>query len=176
MRDICVIQDESSENLALIGEILGAAGVNIEGLSLTTCNGQSVIHFVGQDIITARHILENSGIRIREISEVFVLHKDKECVTGKPGSLEGICRLFAENEIVSNSENGDVSAETLFHYHQDREIISADYHGGKIIKGHLIGKILDNGQLEWHPSSKYMVFQAQKKYRQSEKGTDLLLK
>jgi hypothetical protein len=51
---------------------------------------------------------------------------------------------------VSNTGNGDVSTETLFHYHQDREIISADYYGGKIIKGHLIGKILDNGHLDFY--------------------------
>lgn len=102
MRDICLIQDDSSENLALVGEILGAAGVNIEGLSLTTCNGQSIIHFVVEDAITARHVLENSGIIIREVSEVFILHKDKMRVTGKPGSFGGICRLFAENEIGIN--------------------------------------------------------------------------
>ena len=102
MKDICVIQDDSSENLALIGEIIGAAGVNIEGLSLTTCNGQSVIHFVVEDAITARHVLENAGIKIRDVSEVFVLHKDKKHVTGKPGSFGGICRLFAENEIRIN--------------------------------------------------------------------------
>jgi len=102
MRDICVIQDNSSENLALIGEILGEAGVNIEGLSLTTCNGQSVIHFVVEDDTTARHVLEDSGIRIMEISEIFVLHKDKKRITGKPGSFGRICRLFTENEIRIN--------------------------------------------------------------------------
>jgi hypothetical protein len=102
MRDICVIQDESSENLALIGEVLGAAGVNIEGLTLATYSGQSVIHFVVEDAITARHVLENSGIRIKDVTEVFVFHKDKKGVTGKPGSFGGICRLFAENEIRVN--------------------------------------------------------------------------
>jgi hypothetical protein len=60
-------------------------------------------------------------------------------------NLEG--KLFHS---VSNSENGDVNAETLFHYHQDREIISADNYGGNIIKGHLIGKKLDNGQLDFY--------------------------
>lgn len=102
MKDICVIQDDSSENLALIGEIIGAAGVNIDGLSLTTCNGLSVIHFVVEDAITARRVLEDSGIKIRDVSEVFVLHKDKKHVTGKPGSFGGICRLFAENGIRIN--------------------------------------------------------------------------
>ncbi len=60
-------------------------------------------------------------------------------------NLEG--KLFLS---VTNSENGDVGVETLFHYHQDREIISADYYGGKIIKGHLLGVMLDNGQLDFY--------------------------
>ncbi len=35
---------------------------------------------------------------------------------------------------IENTENGEVSSETLFHYHQDGEIVSADYSGGNIIK------------------------------------------
>lgn len=50
---------------------------------------------------------------------------------------------------VSNSDNGEVDSDTLFHYHQDGEIISADYYGGRIIKGHLIGKMLKTGQLDF---------------------------
>jgi len=99
MKDFCVELDDSSENLALIGEILGAAGVNIEGLCLTRCNERNVIHFVVEDAVTARRVIENSGIRIRDISEVFVLHKDDKRITGKPGSFGGICRTFADHGI-----------------------------------------------------------------------------
>ena len=102
MIDICIEQDDSSENLALIGEILGAAGVNIEGLCLTTCNERSVIHFVVNDAATAKHVLEESRIRITAISEVFVLDKDDKCVTGKPGSFGEICRTLADHNIKIN--------------------------------------------------------------------------
>lgn len=102
MKDICIEQDASLENLALIGEILGAAGVNIEGLCLTTCNGRSVIHFVVNDDVTAQHVLEDSGIRITEISEVFVLDKDDKGVTGKPGSFGEICRTLADHNVKIN--------------------------------------------------------------------------
>ena len=50
---------------------------------------------------------------------------------------------------VSNTKNGEVSSDTLFHYCQDNDIISANYHGGAIIKGHLVGKKLHTGQLEF---------------------------
>ena len=102
MKDFCIEQDDAPEILALIGEILGGAGVNIEGLSLTTHEGRSVIHFVVEDAETARRILEDSGIRVGDVSEVVVLHKDEKRVTGKPGSFGGICRTFADNGIRIN--------------------------------------------------------------------------
>ena len=102
MKDILIEQDDSIENLAVIGEILGAAGVNIEGLCLTACNGRSAIHFAVNDDLTTRHVLENSGIRIKKISDVFILHKDIKQATGKPGSFGGICRLMADHGIKIN--------------------------------------------------------------------------
>ncbi len=59
-------------------------------------------------------------------------------------NLDG--RVF---QSIENTENGEVSSETLFHYHQDGEIISADYSGGNIIEGHLLGKMIKNGNLEF---------------------------
>jgi len=49
---------------------------------------------------------------------------------------------------VSNSDNGDVGAETLFHYYQAGEIVTADYRGGGIVVGHLIARVLPGGQLD----------------------------
>jgi hypothetical protein len=50
---------------------------------------------------------------------------------------------------VTNTDGGEVSRETLFYYHQNDDIITADYNGGMIIQGHIIGKILDTGQLDF---------------------------
>jgi len=43
-----------------------------------------------------------------------------------------------------NSKNGEVSDQTIFHYFQKDEIIWAEYSGGEILKGSIIGKIIDN--------------------------------
>lgn len=59
-------------------------------------------------------------------------------------NLEG--RIF---QSISNTDNGEVSSDTLFHYHQEGVIISADYEGGAIVKGHLIGKMLETGRLDF---------------------------
>ncbi|MCH9813981.1 MAG: n-acetylglutamate synthase [Epsilonproteobacteria bacterium] len=49
----------------------------------------------------------------------------------------------------ANSSNGEVNKETFFYYSQEKNIISADYSGGQIIKGHLVGKQLDNGKFDF---------------------------
>lgn len=46
---------------------------------------------------------------------------------------------------VSNSDNGETSGETVFLYKQENNILTADYSGGKIIKGHLIGLVDEKG-------------------------------
>ena len=97
MIDFCVEQADSAESLALIGEVLGAAGVNIEGLCMIKCDDRSVIHFVVKNEVVAKKALEKAEIKIIKTSEVFVLDKDKKKVTGKPGSFGGICRMFAEH-------------------------------------------------------------------------------
>ncbi|MDQ6529924.1 n-acetylglutamate synthase [Flavobacterium sp. LHD-85] len=49
---------------------------------------------------------------------------------------------------ISNSENGETSNETAFLYKQEENILSAEYSGGKIIKGHLIGLVDNNGNID----------------------------
>lgn len=49
---------------------------------------------------------------------------------------------------VSNSENGETSAETIFHYKQEGNIISSEYAGGQIKQGHLIALVDDLGNIE----------------------------
>lgn len=48
---------------------------------------------------------------------------------------------------VSNSENGIVSNEMIFHYMQSGNILTCSYSGEKIISGHLIGLVDEKGQI-----------------------------
>lgn len=45
---------------------------------------------------------------------------------------------------LANSDNGEVSDETIFHYFQEGNLIWAEYYGGDIQKGFLVGKIVNN--------------------------------
>lgn len=46
-----------------------------------------------------------------------------------------------------NSENGEVSEQTIFSYHQNGNLLWAEYSGGDVLKGSLIGTVLDNGEI-----------------------------
>ena len=49
---------------------------------------------------------------------------------------------------VQNSETGEVSEETVFHYHQKDDLVWAEYAGGEIHFGSLIAKVAKNDCLE----------------------------
>lgn len=43
-----------------------------------------------------------------------------------------------------NSRNGEVSDQTLFSYNQKDNIVWAEYSGGQIVKGNIVGKVTEN--------------------------------
>jgi hypothetical protein len=49
---------------------------------------------------------------------------------------------------VSNTENGETSGETIFKYKQVGNLLTAEYTGGKIKYGHLIGLVDENGNID----------------------------
>lgn len=49
---------------------------------------------------------------------------------------------------VLNSANGETSAETIFEYRQHDNILTAEYKGGDIVKGHLIGLVDEQGNID----------------------------
>lgn len=49
---------------------------------------------------------------------------------------------------VFNSKNGEVSSSMIFIYKQSDHILTCEYKGGKIIHGHLIGLVDQDGLIE----------------------------
>ena len=49
---------------------------------------------------------------------------------------------------VQNTENGETSVETIFHYKQKGNILTSEYSGGRIKKGHLLGLVDTAGNIE----------------------------
>ncbi|MGI9545033.1 MAG: n-acetylglutamate synthase [Cyclobacteriaceae bacterium] len=49
---------------------------------------------------------------------------------------------------MSNSKNGEVSIETVFHYRQEGELVSATYKGGSVMSGSIVGLWRESEQLD----------------------------
>lgn len=45
---------------------------------------------------------------------------------------------------IENTSNGEVGKETIFHYRQQDHVVWAEYAGGGVLRGHLIGTV--NGE------------------------------
>ncbi|NRB61871.1 MAG: n-acetylglutamate synthase [Saprospiraceae bacterium] len=43
--------------------------------------------------------------------------------------------------VISNSDHGEVTLDMVFHYEQTNNILTCSYHGGQVLKGHLIGTV-----------------------------------
>ncbi len=49
---------------------------------------------------------------------------------------------------LQNSESGEVSGQTIFHYQQEGQRLWATYSGGEILAGHLMGIVKQEGEIE----------------------------
>ena len=53
---------------------------------------------------------------------------------------------------VTNTENGEVTSETIFKYSQNGSIVTAEYSGGNIVTGHILATMAENGELHMQTS------------------------
>ena len=51
---------------------------------------------------------------------------------------------------VRTTANGETSTDTIFHYRQSGNVLTAEYSGGRIAAGHLIGLVNDQGHIDMH--------------------------
>lgn len=89
--DLTVIVEDRPGTLASIGETLGNAGINIEGVCGFPCEGQGVIHVLVEDGASAASVLKDHGFEVREQREVIVLS-----VEDRPGELGRVARKIAD--------------------------------------------------------------------------------
>ncbi|KAM5354203.1 hypothetical protein ACJ41O_000853 [Fusarium nematophilum] len=59
-------------------------------------------------------------------------------ISSKMGLYDG--KTFGS---ASNTSNGEVGSDTRFHYHQDGNIVWAEYSGGSIVRGTLIATVAE---------------------------------
>jgi hypothetical protein len=91
MKDLTISLGDHPGSLAKVGEALGKAGVNIEGICGVTIQGKGVIHLLVGDAAKARRALEANHIDVAKETEVVVLP-----VEDRPGVLGNVARRLAD--------------------------------------------------------------------------------
>ena len=92
LRDLEVVLADRPGALADLGEVLGAAGVSLEGGGVFGHDGAGVAHFLVADADRAQAALHDAGIGPVTVSEVVLLRLDQ----GTPGQLGQVARLMAD--------------------------------------------------------------------------------
>ena len=91
LEEIIVTVDDEPGSLARIGEILGAARVNIETLSAFTYNGMGVVHLIVDDGDDAAEILRQNEFKVEGTRSVLTATLDD-----RPGELGRYCRKMTQ--------------------------------------------------------------------------------
>jgi hypothetical protein len=113
MIDLSIALDNRPGALAEMGEVLGRAGVSIEGGGAWVVNGSGIAHFLFADGTAARAALEAAGIRVVDEREVLVQRLKQDV----PGQLGMLTRRMAE---------AGVNIEVLYSDHDHNLILVVD--------------------------------------------------
>lgn len=89
--DITVELENRPGTIADLGEALGNAGVNINGVCGFPCEGVGVIHVLVDEADPAVSALESAGVTVRGSRQVLVASVDD-----RPGILGELTRRFAD--------------------------------------------------------------------------------
>ena len=94
--DVTVILDHRPGELARLGEVAGAAGVNIEGFAAFTGDSSGVVHVLVADesLATLRAAFTGADLAVVDEREVFVVS-----VANEPGALGEVARRLADAHV-----------------------------------------------------------------------------
>jgi len=89
-KDLTVVLEDRPGTLASLGEALGKAKVNIEGICGVPDRGKAAIHILVEDAAAARKALQQGGFQVSGERDVLVVSLED-----KPGSLGAAARKIA---------------------------------------------------------------------------------
>lgn len=110
--DLTVILEDRPGTLADVGEALGKAGINIDGLCGFPVEGKGCLHLLLEDAASARSALKAVGIEVRDERQVLVLE-----VEDRPGTFGDVSRRIA---------NAGVNVDLIYVASNSRIVIGAD--------------------------------------------------
>lgn len=113
MKDLEIILENKTGQLALLGETLGKNKISLEGGGVFENGAHSIAHFLVEEAERAEAVLVEAGIKVVKINEV-IIQKLRQDV---PGQLGMFCRRLADAE---------VNIKTQYSDHSNRLIVVVD--------------------------------------------------
>lgn len=83
--DLTVVVEDRAGQLAHLGEALGDAGVNVEGLCATTQDGVGIVHVLVENAMVAQNALILADLKVEGGSDAIVVDLSDEA--DRPGAL-----------------------------------------------------------------------------------------
>jgi hypothetical protein len=111
-KDFTVRLENRPGTLADMGEALGKAGVNIDGMCAFPCEGVGVIHILVEDADGARNALEDAGLEVSFERDVLLFEAED-----RPGMLGVVARKIAD---------AGVNIDLLYKATQTKLVIGVD--------------------------------------------------
>lgn len=111
-KDLTVSLEDRPGTLADLGEALGKAGVNIEGICGIGVEGRGITHLLVEDAAKARQALEGAGIKVEGEADPIVA--DMTANADTPGALGKAARAVA---------NAGVNIQALYLATRNRSVI-----------------------------------------------------
>ena len=90
-KDLTVILQNVPGTFASMGEALGKAGINIDGICGFPAGGEGIVHVLVEDAAGARSAIEGAGHQIEAERDVLLVD-----VEDKPGEVGRVCRRVAD--------------------------------------------------------------------------------
>ncbi|MDQ0576448.1 hypothetical protein [Agromyces albus] len=95
-KDLLLTLEDTPGEGARVGEALGNAGVNIEGLCAVVRDGRSIVHVLVEDVPAARAALDGAGIRVEGETDVFVSSPISDNDMDTPGRFGTLARALGD--------------------------------------------------------------------------------
>ncbi len=131
MKDLSIRLQNKPGALAAMGEILGKAGVSLEGGGVFVHGDEGIAHFLVEDAEKGKQALESAGIDVLGINDVLIQRLKQDV----PGQLGKICRVLEQEQV-------NILVQYSDHYNQ--LVLVVDDH----VKGLKISQDWSNGKYE----------------------------
>ncbi len=109
MKDLEIILENKTGQLALLGETLGKNKISLEGGGVFENGEFSIAHFFVDEAEKAKEVLAEVGIKVSKINDV-IIQKLRQDV---PGQLGTFCRKLAEANVNILTQYSDHSNQLI---------------------------------------------------------------